>query len=215
MFAKLLSDLKKLLYNKSMISAFFVLAILGFTFGYYFTEMIDKKHEYKKMDVQENIGDKLVKDNDGESNTVVKDLNNKEIIISDSTVITYEREYAKSNEVDEETQSPEVEMLGLNKDELKQLYKEWDIKTFDDKEVVLHKKIDSYSPRFYKVGVAQKNQQEYIAVFNFNKEGEEVIDYISDTPISILNENEKNNLKKGVIFGDIEEVHRMLENYDG
>lgn len=215
MFTKGLSDLKKLLYNKNMIIAFAVLAILGFTFGYFLTEMLGEKHEYDQMKLQENPHENSVLEGEDPSNAVLKDLPSKETVIKENTILTFKREYIKSNEIDDETKTPEESMIGLNKNEFEQLYKQWEITKFDEEEIILHTKIDSYSPRFYKIGMAEKNQQQYIAVFNFDKEGKEVLDHITSTPISILNENEKKKFEEGVVFGDIEEVHRMLENYDG
>ncbi|SJZ36346.1 hypothetical protein [Garciella nitratireducens] len=216
MFKEWISDLKKLLLNKNMIIAFFLLLVIGFTFGYNFTTILDKESQSKQIDIKndkQNIENVRKNKEDG-SNISVNSINEGKDIIKSNTQIIFEREYIKSEYIDKEIEKPSKDILGMNESEIKNYYHDWNIINFDSEELVLRKVIDSYSPNNYKIGVAKKDNVDYIAVYCFNKEGEEFIDYISQTPISMLSKEEQGKFIRGMIFSDINEVYRMLENYD-
>lgn len=216
MFKEWISDLKKLLLNKNMIIAFFLLLVIGFTFGYNFTTILDKESQFKQIDIKndkQNIENVRKNKEDG-SNISVNSINEGKDIIKSNTQIIFEREYIKSEYIDKEIEKPSKDILGMNESEIKNYYHDWNIINFDSEELVLRKVIDSYSPNNYKIGVAKKDNVDYIAVYCFDKEGEEFIDYISQTPISMLSKEEQGKFIRGMIFSDINEVYRMLENYD-
>jgi hypothetical protein len=212
MFREWLSDLKKLLYNKNMLVAFLLLLVLGFAFGYYFTDIIDRKSQ---IDIQTNELENTQKTGlSEEESNIPANIETEDIKITSNTRMIFEIKYLKSKDEDTEILMPTSELLGLNHKELNNHFVEWDIISFNSDEIVLQKSIDSYSPKHYKVGVAENDGEICIAVYYYNKEGQELVDFISDKPISILNQNEKEKFIEGMIFDDIEDVYRMLENYD-
>lgn len=212
MFREWFSDLKKLLYNKNMLVAFLLLLVLGFTFGYYFTDILDRKSQ---IDMQSNVQQKTTNPElIEEGKDTPTNIDSEDIVITSDTRIVFKTNYLKSKDEDKEIFMPDKDLLGLNQNELKDYYKEWEIISFNSEEIVLERNIESYSPKHFKVGVAQNNGEACIAVYNYDKEGQELVDYISDTPISILNQNEREKFIEGMIFDDIEDVYRMLENYD-
>ena len=212
MFKEWLSDFKKLLYNKNIFIVFLLILALGFTFGYYFTDIVDKKNQ---IEMHTNKQDHTKKINQTEEEKdIPANLESKDIKVYSNTRMIFKTKYLKSSDEDKEVLMPNKELLGLNQEKFKDYYNDWDIVSFNRDEVILQKSVDSYSPKNYKVGVAENDGEICIAVYYYNKEGEEVLDFISNTPISILNQKEKDRFIKGVIFDDIEDVHRMLENYD-
>lgn len=212
MFKEWLSDLKKLLYNKNMLVAFLLLLVLGFAFGYYFTDIIDRKSQ---IEIQTNEQENTKKtDLSEQENNIPANIETEDIDITSNTRMIFNVKYLKSKDEDKEILMPTKELLGLNQKELNDHFNEWDIISFNNDEIIFQKTIDSYSPKHYKVGVAENDGEVCIAVYYYDKEGKELIDFISDTPISILNKNEKEKFLEGMIFDDIEDVYRMLENYD-
>src|SRR5699024_4161451 len=153
--------------------------------------------EENPIDIQDQDM-KLVED-DNQSEIPVN-TEKQDTILETSTKIVYESEYLKSNDIDKEIALAEEDIIEFNEEEIQNNIKDWEIKNFDEEELVLYKAIDSYSPKHYKIGVATKDGLGFIAVFNFDKEGREVAEYISDTPISIMNKNEQNKLNDGMIF---------------
>lgn len=211
-----LSNLKKLLFNKNMLVAFLLLLVIGFTFGYNFTDILNKEDESQQIDLKntEQSSVERVNKNNEDKNIAANFIAKKEDTITSNTQIIFETEYLKSECIDKEVVKPPKDILGMNEKEIKNYYKDWNIINFDTEELILHKDIDSYSPNNYKIGVAEKDNQKYIAVYRFNKEGEELVDYISQTPISMLSKKEQEKFLQGMIFDNIDEVYRMLENYD-
>lgn len=213
---KLFKDIKKLLQNRTMAVFFLLIVLFGFMFGYYLTDILDKREKLSQIDAQNNKPKESmeVKNNIDEGITAAKNTN-QEKKLTENTKIIFERNYIKSNESDKEIVYPKQNWIGKNEEEFQKLFDDWEINQFNESEVIAKKIIDSYSPKYYKLGIAKKNDNEYIAIYNYDKEGQELIKYISDTPLSLLNKQEQNKIKKGLIFNNSEEIYRMLENYDG
>lgn len=216
MHRKQLSDSKKLLYNKNTLVAFLLLLVIGFTFGYNFTDIFNKEGQSQQIDLKNTEQSSIERENKNseDKNIAANSIETKEDTITSNTQIIFETEYLKGECIDKEVVRPPKDILGMNEKEIKNYYKDWNIINFDTEKLILHKDIDSYSPNNYKIGVAERGNQKYIAVYRFNKEGEELVDYISQTPISMLNKREQEKFLQGMIFDDIDEVYRMLENYD-
>lgn len=216
MFKEWLTDIKRLLLNKNMFVVFLLLLVLGFTFGYNFSNILDQKSDYSKIDIENPKQQNTEKANEihAEEDIAVNSESQEVVTITSDTRVVFEREYLKNEVIDKEITTPQEEIVGLDKEEVEKFYKDWTMISFTGEELILHKAIDSYSPGSYKMGVAEKNNKEYIAVFSFNKAGEEVLEFISEMPISILGSHEQEKFIEGMIFNDIDEVHRMLENYD-
>jgi hypothetical protein len=213
---KLFKDIKKLLQNRTMAVFFLLIVLFGFMFGYYLTDILDKREKLSQINAQNNKPKESmeVKNNIDEGITIAKNTN-QEKHLTENTKIIFERNYIKSNESDKEIVYPKQNWIGKNEEEFQKLFDDWEINQFNESEVIAKKIIDSYSPKYYKLGIAKKNDNEYIAIYNYDKEGQELIKYISDTPLSLLNKQEQNKIKKGLIFNNSEEIYRMLENYDG
>ncbi len=211
MFKGWLTDLKKFLGNRNMVMAFLLLLILGFTFGYYATEIIDKKSNMGKLDAK--IMEEEVQPLTDEEN--IPTLTKAERIkVVPNTRIVFETKFLKSNDTDKQVKDPEQEIIGLSKEDIEDYYSGWTVASFTEEEIILRRTIDSYSPKHFKVGIKKKDEHEYITVYSFTESGEEVVDYISDKPIELLSKEDQDKLREGMIFDSMDDVYRMLENYD-
>lgn len=216
MFKEWLTDIKRFLLNKNMLIAFLLLLVIGFTFGYNFSTILDQKNEYSKMDNEspKQISQEKANESQGEEDIAVNSQSQEVAKVTSDTQVVLEREYLKNEVIDKKITPAQEEIIGLDQEGVEEFYKDWTMVNFTEDELILHQSIDSYSPGSYKMGVAEKNNKDYIAVFSFNKAGEEVLEFISEMPISILASHEQDKFIEGMIFDNIDEVYRMLENYD-
>lgn len=216
MLKEWLKEVKGFLLNKNILIAFSLLLVIGFTFGYNFSNLLDQKNDYSKTDIEnpKQINQEKVNKSQTEEDIAVNSKNQEVATIHSDTQVIFEREYLKDEVIDKETTRAQEKIIGLNQEEVEEFYKDWTMINFTEEELILHKSIDSHSPGSYKIGVAEKNNKSYIAVFSFDKDGKEELEFISQMPISILPSNEQNKFIEGMIFSNIDEVHRMLENYD-
>lgn len=210
MLKKWISNIKSLLNKKSMLLAFLLLLILGFYFGYFLTDIMDKKNQINVNDIEKNNLTNVESKKDKNVITNVVDDN----IITSETKMVFTIKYLKSQDENKEILSPQKEIIDFNEKETKDFFNQWEIIDFTSNEITLERQIDSYSPKHFKVGIGKGNGEDCIAIYKFDKEGQEVIDFITNTPISILNQREREKFIKGMIFSNEEDLHRMLENYD-
>ena len=210
MLKKWISNIKSLLNKKSMLLAFLLLLILGFYFGYFLTDIMDKKNQINLNDIEKNNLTNVESKKDKNVITNVIDDN----IITSETKMVFTIKYLKSQDENKEILSPQKEIIGFNEKETKDFFNQWEIIDFTSNEIILERQIDSYSPKHFKVGIGKRNGEDCIAIYKFDKEGQEVIDFATNTPISILNQREREKFIKGMIFSNEEDLHRMLENYD-
>lgn len=212
MLKKWISNIKSLLNKKSMLLAFLLLLILGFYFGYFLTDIMDKKNQINVNDIEKNNLTNVESKKDKNVITNMVDDN----IITSETKMVFTIKYLKSQDENKEILSPQKEIIDFNEKETKDFFNQWEIIDFTSNEITLERQIDSYSPKHFKVGIGKGNGngEDCIAIYKFDKEGQEVIDFITNTPISILNQREREKFIKGMIFSNEEDLHRMLENYD-
>jgi hypothetical protein len=100
-------------------------------------------------------------------------------------------------------------ILGFDKQRLQDYYSGWDIEEFGSDEVVISTGIAGICPEHYLLGV----QDDYIAVFEFGRDGNPKLKEITDIPISILRLNDQQRLRKGMLLNSMEEVNRFLEEF--
>lgn len=129
--------------------------------------------------------------------------------INSSTLMIYQYHDEVRNKVIEERVKAPYFLMDLTRDELQELYSDWQVSSFSSEKVVLRKKIDSKYSNQYVLGVYNG----FVTIFSNNEEGYPEIKEITETPISSLPLEEQNKLEKGIeIYGE-EELIRMLEDY--
>ena len=130
--------------------------------------------------------------------------------ITPSTKMTYEYFY-KSDKITETVEDvPPYFLIDLTRTDLEDNFKEWQVKSFSEKEVVLQKVIEGESTQHYIIG----EYDGYIAVFYEKEINGTKLKELTDIPLESLTEEEQEQIKKGIKITGKEELMKFLESYD-
>ena len=129
--------------------------------------------------------------------------------ISPSTKMVYEYIYKDDNITETVEDVPPYFLIDLTRTDLENNFKDWQVKSFSNKEVVLQKAIEGESTQHYIIG----EYDGYVAVFYEKEINGTKIKEITDISISSLPKEEQEKLKKGInIIGKLELI-KFLEDY--
>ena len=130
--------------------------------------------------------------------------------ITPSTKMTYEYFY-KSDQITETVEDvPPYFLIDLTRNDLEDNFKEWQVKSFSEKEVVLQKVIEGGSTQHYIIG----EYDGYIAVFYEKEINGTKLKELTDIPLESLTKEEQEQIKKGIKITGKEELMKFLESYD-
>ncbi|RBP68355.1 hypothetical protein DES36_103117 [Alkalibaculum bacchi] len=179
-----------------------LIVIFGLILGYLSADLFSKIQDSRDASKGRNIAE-------------VARVSATDMGLGENATIYYNRVYTKCNEVSTEQKVADNTNIGKNKNQLSEIYSEWNIVELTSDKLVLQKNIDSYSPDYYKVGTHDDGQGHiFVAVYTYNIEGMEVLDNITSTPIELVYSGEREKLEGGIIVKGEENLYELLENYD-
>ncbi|NLJ88478.1 MAG: hypothetical protein GX327_06845 [Epulopiscium sp.] len=129
--------------------------------------------------------------------------------ITPSTLLIYQYYDEKSNKTIEEKEKVPYFLIDLTKDEVQEIYYDWQVSSFSSEKVVLKKSIFTKNNSQYVLGV----HDGFVAIFYNNEEDVTKVKEVTETPISSLPPEERNKLEKGIKVYSEDELIRMLEDY--
>ena len=127
-----------------------------------------------------------------------------------NTILILKKEYKDCGHIiSDEVLIPE-EMVNLTKDELIKKYPNWEIEEFTKAQVIFSRKLDSFCGEHYLL----KEEDGYINIYTVDEE--ENINLKEKTSLSTeyLTETDKINLKNGFMVYGIENLNKLLEDYE-
>lgn len=197
---KILDKMKN--YNRKYLIAGVVLILFGLSLGYLSADLYNNYSQSKNRTQGQDI-------------YRASEVSASDIQLKENATIVFNRIYLKCNEVNKEQIVADEKVIGKNKKQLEELFSDWDIKELSPEKIVLQKSINSYSPQYYKIGSYDSTDGEImVAVFAFDIDGNEILEDITSTPLSLLHENEVSKLDEGIYVKGEEKLYEMLENYD-
>lgn len=130
--------------------------------------------------------------------------------ITPSTKMIYEYYYKKDGITESFEDIPPYFLIDLTRTELENKFKDWNIKSFSQKEVVMQKVLNSESNQHYILS----EYDGYIAIF-YEKEinGTNLKD-ITSIHINSFPKEEQEKIKKGIKIKGDEELIKILQDYD-
>lgn len=136
--------------------------------------------------------------------------NSDEEKISPNAKIVFYKKYTGCNHTIKEKNVIESTLVNLNEDEIRRVYKDWDIISFSKDLVELYKEVPGQCEQHYIV----KENDGKIAVYKITTEGENIKMKDTDISIEYLPEIDKEELKTGVKIDGDEELNLYLENFE-
>ena len=171
-----------------------LLALAGFFLslgiGYYFS---DRDHESKNLPTQE------------ESVQVAK----REVTVKKEGRIIYQYYYTK-DAITKEVNEPVPDFLeGLNREQLQSIYNGWQIVYFSPEKVILRCSVEGKSSEVFLL----KGYEGYLAVFVEDIDKKMRLKELTQVPISILPEIERQQLTEGIYVLGEENLVRLLSDF--
>ncbi|WP_250277942.1 BofC C-terminal domain-containing protein [[Clostridium] colinum] len=190
------------MYKKIYFALFFItivlVAIIGIAIGYNMYN--NDKNEVIEYKTQVDT-DFLEEEKQVDNITVAK--------ITPSTKMTYEYVFKEDNITEVVEDVPPYFLIDLTREDLENNFKDWQIKSFSEREVVLQKAIEGESTQHYIIG----EYEGYIAVFYEKYINDTNIKEITNIPLESLPQEEQDRIKKGIKITGKEELMKFLESY--
>lgn len=159
-------------------------------------------NELKQNNILENVIDSNVEI----VTTSVKD----EEKTSPNCVFEFRTYYSKCEHTITEREEIPYTMVNKTKEDLESIYKTWNIITFNNKEVIFAKEVNSECEEHYLV----KDLNGYISIYNINENDKETLLSTTEITTNYLPQEDKEKLKEGIRVDTNEKLNKLLEDYE-
>lgn len=198
---------------KKYILMFITLAIiLGFFTGIYMYKINNMNNKSNLNYVSMTVDDECTEIADLEDNGLL-DLaktNAEEEKISPNAILTKEIYYKKCGHLISATENISKEYVNLNKEELMQMVKDWEIEDFSANEITLYKESDDFCNEHYIL----KEENGYIAIYKLDENNNETLEDITEISTEYLTQTDLNNIEKGIEIYTKQELNKKLEDFE-
>lgn len=143
-----------------------------------------------------------------------KETNTLEMVMADNTInestkMVYQYYYKDEGTMEESQEVPPYFLLGFDFNDMLEYYPDWQIVSFSGEEVVMRKIVDEKKENSFII--TQKDG--YIAVYYEDENKGEILYQMTETPISVLTQEEQVRLNDGIIVKGEYELTKILAEY--
>ena len=194
----------------ALISVFCI--ILAVIFGVYIYS--------KTINIQEAEIEKTnsIKVSDNSINNINTNINNKintlntnseKEKISPNTTIILKTVYTVCGHSIETKQKVDEHLVNKTKEEIEDIYFEYNIEKFNKEEIILLKNKNTQCGEHYIV----KNINGFLEIYKIAETGEEILYQKTDISVNYLTDTDKINIEKGLIVEGRDKLNLLLEDY--
>ncbi len=149
----------------------------------------------------------------GSDNAKASVTENIDELIEPTTEIVLIRQYSKTNNINIKQLQPDSNMIGQGIDYIRESYPDWEIGSYSKEKISLYKIIDSYPPGTYLLTSIMQNNEEVLAVYTYDIDGNSVLYGTYDTPVAMLPAEEIVKIRAGIAVSGEDALNSLLENY--
>lgn len=210
---------RKILYFISGIAL--LVGILCFFISFYMyrniSNTVNNINEKAQSEVYAQNDTSMNKDKDEEETKTSeynKETNTLEMVMADNTInestkMVYQYYYKDEGKMEESEEVPPYFLLGFDFNDMLEYYPDWQIVSFSGEEVVMRKIVDEKKENSFII--TQKDG--YIAVYYEDENKGEILYQMTETPISVLTQEEQVRLNDGIIVKGEYELTKILAEY--
>ena len=132
------------------------------------------------------------------------------IKLSPNAYICFEKYYKTCGHTMIEKEKIEDSEVNKTEEYFKNAYSDWEIKDFNQNEVKLYKEIDGSCDKHYLISI----QDENIAIFTIDDDGNTNLKEVTDIPIEYLTEEDVKLLEQGITANGDSELSKKLEDFE-
>ena len=170
----------------------------------------DTKEESKEIIIAEKVTDECTEEYEEMNKEISKLASSSNEKISPNAKMILKKYYTKCNHtIEEEIELPE-ELVNKNISEVKEEYSDWEIEEFSEEKVVLIKNYEEQCGQHYVL----RDNDGIIAVYQINSEGKETLLDETEIATEYLAESDLVNIKEGIKVNGIEELNKLLEDFE-
>ena len=199
---------KKFLILIIIFSTIILLGITFFIFTFFNKKSIDESPKFSVVNEITNDNDVNNIYNVEQLNTV--NTNTNEVKLSPNGYITFLKYYKKCGHISKEKIKVTDNLVNLTKDELSQLYSDWQINKFTSLDVELYKEFDGNCGEHYLV----KTTNGYITIYIMNDDNSVELKETTDIATKYLSLEDMNELENGVTLYGKEALNSYIENFE-
>ena len=171
---------------------------------------IRRANTNEKAEVFDSVNENKIVTNNVVVERTSIETNFEEEKITPNTLIVYDKYYKECGHTVREKDNSTDTMVNLNKEELRGLYSDWEIKQFGSNEVVLYKEFAGECGQHYLL----KENDGFVAIYRIESDGN--FKLIEQTEISTqyLPSVDINRLKEGIKLNGKEELNAYIEDFE-
>lgn len=130
--------------------------------------------------------------------------------VTPNTKITFYKKYTDCGHTIKEKSTAEASIVNLTEEELRKVYKDWDVIYFSKDLIEVYKEMPGQCGEHYLV----KENEGIISVYKVTNNGETILMENTEIEIGYLPDIDRMNLKNGVKIIGKEELNSYLENFE-
>lgn len=165
-------------------------------------QMQEKEEDIiKRNDIEENIM---------KSNIDIVETSNEEEKISPNCLFIFKTYYKKCEHIKVEKEEAQEVMVNKTREDLQNIYKNWDIVTFRNNEVLFYKEEEGICNEHYIL----KELEGYIAIYSIDENEKQILKETTGILTMYLPEEDMERLKEGIRVNGTEGLNQALEDYE-
>lgn len=102
------------------------------------------------------------------------------------------------------------ELINMTKEELENEYKDWNINTFSEDEVILIKTVNEFCNEHYSL----KELDGYVAIYKIDKNGKEILQEKTAISTRYLTQTDKSHLENEIKIFGTENLNKFIEDFE-
>ena len=184
----------------------FIIFLIGMIISYFlFLENKTSQNEVQNTD-------KIAEENK------INNTNNVDVVLTSysgfkvtpSTVIVFETKHKECNHTEIKEEKANEDIINMNEEELQKKYKDWTIKQFSIKKIVLYNEKEGYCDEHYIL----KEKDGFIGVFRTNGESKEELVNLTSIAVQYLPETDRLNIENGLKIYGKDNLNKTLEDFE-
>lgn len=172
------------------------------------TEKEQNENVIKEI-AEEEILDECTDEYEYKQSEIVKTNANEEKV-SPNAAITLKKYYKKCGHTTSEYETVPEELVNKTKNEIKEIYKDWDIQKFTDTDIILEKEEEGSCDEHYIV----RDKDGKVVIYEIQDNQVEKESEVTDICTDYLTETDKNNIKKGIVVNGKQNLNQLIEDFE-
>ena len=144
------------------------------------------------------------------NNEIIIQSNAKEEKISPGALMIFKIYYKKCGHTITQQENVKKDLVNLNEEEFKKIYRDWNIQEFSNKKIVLSKEIDDECNEHFLV----KSNDGLINIYKIESDGNISIIEKTEIEIKYLSDNDQKDLEEGVTLVGKQQLNGYIENFE-